>query len=121
MNFSKFKQALKRSWQKDTAYYKDAPNWTSDNPALGQCAVTALLFNEFFGGKIYSGTSNDGIVHYWNKRFGIKFDLTKQQFKKKLKFYKITKWDRNDLLKTGDVQERYELLRQRTLSNYNKP
>ncbi len=120
MNYSKFKIALKKSWQKDTAYHKDAPNWTSTNPALGQCAITALLFNEFFGGKIYSGVSKNGIVHYWNKKFGIKIDLTKQQFDKKLKFDNITKWDREDLLKTGDVQDRYNLLKRRTLQNYAK-
>lgn len=118
MNFYKFKKALAKSWGKDTAYHKDAPNWTPENPALGQCAITALLFNEFFGGKIYSGVSESGIVHYWNKKLGLKIDLTKQQFDKKIKFFEVTLWERNHLLSTGNVEERYLLLRKRFIEQY---
>lgn len=118
MNYYKFKKALAMSWAQDTAYHKDAPNWTPENPALGQCAITALLYNEFFGGKIYSGTSKNGIVHYWNKKNGIKIDLTKQQFKAPLKFNNITFWSRDELLKTGNVAERYNIFKQRVMENY---
>lgn len=120
MNFYKFKKALAQSWGKDTSYHKDAPNWTPENPALGQCAISALLFNEYFGGKIYSGVSDTGIVHYWNKIYGIKVDLTKQQFPRGLKFKNIICWDRNELIATGNVDKRYNLLRQRMLENYKK-
>lgn len=120
MNFYKFKKALAKSWGKDTSYHKDAPKWTSENPALGQCAITALLFNEYFGGKIFSGVSETGIVHYWNRIFGIKVDLTKQQFQSNLIFKNITVWNRNDLLETGNVAERYNILKQRMLENYKK-
>lgn len=118
MNYYKFKKALCKSWAKDTAYHKDAPSWSSDNPALGQCAISALLFNEYFGGRIYSGISETGIVHYWNKKFGIKIDLTKQQFNKKLTFSNETLWNRDHLLSTGDVEVRYLLLRKRFLEQY---
>lgn len=114
--YSKFVEALHLSWGKDTAYRKDAENWTPQNPALGQCAITALLFNEFYGGRIYSGVSNDGTVHYWNRKFGIKRDFTKQQFTKKMRFKKIKRWDREELLKTGNVAERYNLFRSRVLA-----
>lgn len=114
-NYSKFVEALHFSWGKDTAYRKDAENWTPQNPALGQCAITALLFNELYGGRIYSGVSDDGIVHYWNRKLGIKCDFTKQQFTKKMRFKEIKKWNREELLKTGNVAERYELLRERVL------
>lgn len=118
MNFYKFKKALVKSWGKETAYHKDAPNWTIENPALGQCAITALLFNEYFGGKIFSGVSETGIVHYWNKIFGFKVDLTKQQFKSNLVFKNIVEWNRSDLLESGNVAERYDILKQRMLENY---
>lgn len=117
--YSKFVEALQISWGKDTAYRKDAENWTPQNPALGQCAITALLFNEFYGGKIYSGESETGIVHYWNRKFGLKYDFTKQQFNEDIKFKKIRRWNRDDLLATGNVLERYELLKSRVLSNMN--
>lgn len=121
MNFFKFKKALSKAWGQDTAYHKDAPFWTPTNPALGQCAITALLINEFFGGKIYSGISSKGIVHYWNRICGIKIDLTKQQFKSKLKFSNVKHWERDELLLTGNVAERYNLLRERTLTAYKNP
>lgn len=118
MNFYKFKKALAKSWRKDTSYHKDAPNWTPENPALGQCAITALLFNEYFGGKIFSGESETGVVHYWNKKFGFKIDLTKQQFDQKIKFCEVKLWERNQLLSTGNVEERYLLLRKRFIEQY---
>lgn len=119
MNYFKFKKALSKAWGQDTAYHKDAPNWTYDNPALGQCAITALLFNEYFGGTIYSGISESGIVHYWNRKCGIKIDLTKQQFNTKLKFSNIKLWNREELLSTGNVAERYDTLKNRTISLYD--
>lgn len=117
MNYLKFKRALQISWGKDTAYRKDTDNWTSENPAVGQCAISALLFNELFGGKIYSGISNNGVEHYWNRRFGIKVDLTKQQFPHGVSFKEIRKWDRDELLATGNVRERYNILRARVMKN----
>ena len=110
-----FKAALNESWGRDTAYRKDAEKWTKENPALGQCAITALLFNELFGGQIYSGVSDTGIVHFWNRKYGIKYDFTKQQFPKNLHFKNIKRWNRDELLATGNVAERYQLLRNRVL------
>jgi len=118
MKYSNFKKALSKAWAQDTAYHKDAPYWTPDNPALGQCAITALLFNEYFGGKIFSGISDSGIVHYWNKKFGFKIDLTAQQFDHKIVFHNITEWEREKLLLTGDVLQRYNILKERVASYY---
>lgn len=120
IKYSTFADALYRSWGKDTAYRQDAENWSEDNPALGQCAVTALLFNELFGGKIYSGVADNGVVHYWNRRLGIKRDFTKQQFKERLVFRNVKKWDREELLSTGNVRERYNILRGRVFQILKK-
>lgn len=120
MNYFKFKKALPKSWCKETAYKKDADGWSIDNPALGQCAVTALLFNEFFGGTIYSGISKDGVMHYWNRWCGIKIDLTKQQFSDKKSFEQIRRWERNELLLTGDVKCRYMLLKERFVNSLTR-
>ena len=113
--YKQFIEALNASWSKDTAYRTDAEYWTPQNPALGQCAITALLFNELYGGQIYSGVSDTGIVHYWNRKYGLKYDFTKQQFPKSLRFKNIKRWDRDELLATGNVAERYQLLRNRVL------
>ncbi len=110
-------KAIEKSWGKDTAYHKDAPYWTPENPARGQCAITALLINEYYGGKIISGVSDEGIYHFWNVINGEKVDLTEEQFDKKLNFNNITTWTREDLLETGDVLERYKILKKRFAKN----
>jgi hypothetical protein len=39
--------ALRKAWSLATA-----SQWTADNPAAGQCNVTALLVHELFGGDL---------------------------------------------------------------------
>ena len=39
--------ALRKSWSLATAH-----QWTLENPAAGQCNVTALLVHELFGGDL---------------------------------------------------------------------
>ncbi len=110
-----FEVALCKSWCRDTAYRKDSKRWCEDNPSIGQCAVTALLFHDGFGGRIYSGISDDGIMHFWNRKRFVNYDFTKFQFPDGKEFYKIKRWNRDKLLETGDVAERYLLLRERFL------
>jgi len=42
-----FYQQLRRSWSPETS-----SGWTRDNPASGQCGVTALVVHDKFGGEI---------------------------------------------------------------------
>lgn len=111
--FLKLQKAIKRSWGIDTAYKDDILKWSTKNPSTGQCAVTALIIHDYLGGQIYSGVSQDGVVHYWNKVYGLKIDLTRSQFKETKIFSNIIKWKAEDLLQTGNVRERYEILRSR--------
>jgi hypothetical protein len=73
---------LPRLWSKDTsAVPKD---WDAGNPALNQCAPTALLVNDLMGGDIVRATyrqvdSSCG-QHYFNIIDGEKVDLTAYQF-----------------------------------------
>ena len=48
--FLKLQKAVKKSWGVDTAYRDDIPKWLINNPAAGQCAVTALIIDDFFRG-----------------------------------------------------------------------
>jgi hypothetical protein len=111
--YLRLRNATRKSWGIDTAYKDDIPKWSTDNPAVGQCAVTALIIHDYFGGQIYSGVSQDGVVHYWNKIYGLKIDLTRSQFRDTKIFTNITKWVAEDLLQTGNVRERYEILKSR--------
>ena len=112
-----FIAAIEKSWGKDTAYRKDAPFWSLENPARGQCAITALIVNDYYGGQIYSGVSDTGIYHYWNVIDGNKVDLTEKQFETKLVFNNTKEWERGALLATGDVLERYITLKERFEKN----
>ena len=63
-------RALRASWARDTS--DDPDNWSTDNPALGQCAVSALVVRALYGGDIVIATvldrdgerTPDG--HAWN-------------------------------------------------------
>ena len=69
---------LKRAWRAETSM---APkDWSSDNPAVGQCAVTALIVQDLFGGGLLRGDIVGG-THYWNRLpGGREIDLTAEQF-----------------------------------------
>jgi hypothetical protein len=70
--------ALEKAWSKDTS--ADPEHWSLENPAWGQCAVTALLVQDLFGGDLRRAVIK-GISHYWNiLSSGELVDLTIQQF-----------------------------------------
>src|SRR5215831_16155144 len=66
--------ALLASWSLETS-----GKWLADNPARGQCNVTALLINELFGGEILKTPLPEG-DHFYNRIDGERIDLTASQF-----------------------------------------
>lgn len=66
--------ALYRAWSRETAV-----QWTPENPASGQCNVTAAVIHDLFGGDILR-TPIDDIWHYYNRIDGRRIDLTDSQF-----------------------------------------
>jgi len=52
MDISKLEDALENSWSMGTCYPGNAENWTLENPSYGQCAVTALVVQDYFEGDI---------------------------------------------------------------------
>lgn len=80
--------ALRAAWSADTCSPDDADRtpWTADNPALGQCDITAILVHDMFGGELLVGEvwSTDGEqqgFHWWNRLpSGLELDLTREQF-----------------------------------------
>ncbi|WFU70593.1 hypothetical protein [Bradyrhizobium sp. CB2312] len=61
--------ALLHSWSVQTS-----GQWLASNPARGQCSVTALLANEFFGGEILKTPLAEG-DHFYNRINGNYLDL----------------------------------------------
>lgn len=57
----------------------DQYQWLADNPARGQCNVTALVVHDMFGGEILKAEAPDG-WHFYNRIEGQRRDLTASQF-----------------------------------------
>ena len=66
--------ALFKAWSLSTA-----SQWTADNPAAGQCNVTALLIHELFGGDLLKTPLPAG-DHFYNRIEGRRYDFTAAQF-----------------------------------------
>ncbi|MBR0722678.1 YunG family protein [Bradyrhizobium manausense] len=66
--------ALFKAWSSSTA-----SQWTADNPAAGQCNVTALLIHELFGGDLLKTPLPAG-DHFYNQIGGRRYDFTASQF-----------------------------------------
>lgn len=101
---------IKKSWSIDTCYPGCINEWSKDNPSVGQCAVTTLLVNDFFGGKIMRCMCN-GISHYYNMVNNEIIDLTVDQFKGEIPNYEESEErSREYLLSNLDTKARYYLL-----------
>lgn len=70
--------ALRRAWARETAYPGVQNEWSVKNPAWGQCAVTALLIQEMFGGELLENEEHN---HIWNTLpDGSQHDFSREQF-----------------------------------------
>lgn len=121
VQLSHIEKALMQCWVKETS--SDPERWTPDNPAWGQCAVSALMVNDYVGGEIVWAEAMlpDGraISHYFNRINEAEVDLTRRQFPEgtiiplgveKKKHYAST---RDYVLSFPATQERYEILKAR--------
>ena len=82
MTIEELQEAIRASWDADTS---DDAAWSEDNPTLGQCAVTAWVMREHFGGEILVAPvvpSDVNDHHLWNRLpSGEEIDFTFDQFK----------------------------------------
>ncbi|QPF89267.1 YunG family protein [Bradyrhizobium commune] len=67
-------RALRKAWSLSTA-----SQWTSENPAAGQCNVTSLLVHELFGGELLKTPLPAG-DHFYNRIGDRSYDFTVSQF-----------------------------------------
>jgi hypothetical protein len=75
--FAKLSKALLKSWSMKTCYPKCAFMWSQSHPSIGQCAITALVVQDYLGGIIKFSSSNN---HFFNFIREKDLDLTKDQF-----------------------------------------
>src|SRR5215831_3416181 len=95
--------ALLASWSLETS-----GKWLVDNPARGQCNVTALLVNELFGGEILKTPLPEG-DHFYNRIDGKRVDFTDRQFSVPIAYLDLPS-DRAEAL-AGTSSAKYEALR----------
>jgi hypothetical protein len=95
--------ALLGSWSIETS-----ENWLPDNPARGQCNVTALLVNELFGAEILKTPLPDG-DHFYNRIDGQRIDFTASQFDAPVNYLDMAS-SRDEAL-AGTSIAKYESLR----------
>lgn len=112
MNISRLKKALAKSWSRETS--ADPDRWSGKNPAWGQCAVTALVVQDYFGGELLRTaveTNGEKISHYWNKLpNGKEADLTRSQFAEGTAIPEGEPRTREYVLSYPATARRYEIL-----------
>lgn len=76
--------AFQKSWS-----LKSSSKWTENNPALGQCGVTALVAQDHLGGKIVKTKVVKPAVelwHFYNLINNQPVDFTSSQFDEPIKY-----------------------------------
>jgi hypothetical protein len=102
-------ETLERAWSRQTS--ADPEHWTPENPAWGQCAITALVIQDEFGGELLRATVED-MSHYWNRLpDGAEMDLTRHQFPEGAAYGPTVVKDREYVLSFPETASRYLLLR----------
>lgn len=108
---AKIRNALSASWSHDTSYFD---NWSPSNPSAGQCAVSALVLQDYCGGEIKKCMVAD-TPHYFNIIDGQLVDSTVEQFdgSAAIEYHESTIRERGWILRHKGTLRRYELLRVR--------
>ena len=104
-------EACRQAWTRETSASPD--RWTEERPSIGQCAVTALVVQDYLGGDLLRVTQ-DGEGHYFNSlpQPGLDVDFTYDQFDDWNPSETETR-TRDYVLSFPDTVKRYEILAER--------
>ena len=119
MEINEVCEIVSMSFSKDTCYPVLRDKWSEENKTLGQCAITALVLNDFLGGKIMRCESEYG-SHYYNLINDEIVDLTVSQFSTLPNYETGIERTREYLLSNEDTKKRYKLLLERVKGNFVK-
>lgn len=104
---------IRRAWSVETAA---GGNFDPECPSRGQCAVTALVVQDWFGGELLRAmVGNES--HYWNLIPGMgEIDLTREQYPRDRDILRGVVVPRSRLLEgertvSAHTPERYEALK----------
>lgn len=114
--FKRLEKAFEQAWIKETTYPDVKEELSEQNKALGQCAITALIVYDLYGGRMIYDKAN---FHIWNELPDkTQQDFSRSQFLDK-RIFTIYKYKtKEDILydETGQrtkILLRYQLLKQR--------
>lgn len=68
VSLRRFEKILRKSWSDKTSALNDI--WVPSDPGIGQSDVTALVVNDYFGGRILRSDMHDGSISYCNELDG---------------------------------------------------
>lgn len=119
MELKELAEAIKKCWSKETS--QDPRFWSPESPSAGQCLVTALVVQDFFGGAILEAVTyqtirgkNYRLKHFWNRiADGQEIDFTRDQFPEGTIIPKGISRTRISLLSVQHTRDKYKLLKSR--------
>lgn len=104
-------ERLRSAWARETSVQPN--DWTAGSPSVGQCAVTALVVQDFLGGELLRAIVHGG-SHYWNRLpSGEEIDLTRDQFSSFPERIKGEVRSREYVLSNENTRDRYLTLKER--------
>lgn len=89
---------------------QSSSKWRAENPALGQCGVTALVANDLFGGEILKTMLPEG-AHFYNRLGNARHDFTAGQFANSIMYDDLPSSRAEAMTDTN--QQQYDALRSR--------
>ena len=113
MSIEELSKKLYLCYSKELCYPKVRDNWNDNNRYFGMCAITSLIVNYYFGGKIGNIYVN-GISHYFNLVENKIIDLTSSQFNHEMDYKNYEIIEREKIL-SEDTKNRYNILKARLI------
>ncbi len=121
--FKAIEEAFQLSWSKETSFPNTQEDWSEENKAYGQCAVTALIVHDLFGGEF----ANDKVHnHIWNiLPDGTEQDFSREQMKEEVSLSTTRVLKRENVLddegaKRVGTPERYQVLKEKFEEYFKK-
>ena len=114
MNLEDLQKACYASYARDLCYPSVQKFWNEENKCFGMCTITALIVQDYFGGKLCKMKVGD-TLHYFNLIDREIVDFTASQFENKVEYENYQVAYRKQILKIQNVKNRYYLLKERVI------
>ena len=103
--------ALSHVWCRYTCTPRMRKDYETSHMTLGQCAITAFLAQDIFGGDVCGIPLEEGGYHCFNVVEDHVFDITSEQFREKLNYENTIPQSREIHFQRKEKEERYQYLK----------